>query len=152
MFVKLLRLEERAIAPLRRIGQHQFRAVRLEQRLALDTGVGRHEQLDVVTAPRADHGVGDAGVAAGGVEDGALVIQLAQTLAVQDHVQRRTVLHRPAQVEILRFGVELDPRQPRRDPVQLQQRRIADGLEQRLGVRAGERFRGQRVGHEHPIG
>ena len=88
--------------------------------------VGGQAQLDLVALQRADHGVGDAGIAAGGVEQGAVVGQPAGPLAIQDHVQPGAVFHRPAGIEELRLGVDFDARKLRIQLRQAQQRRVAD--------------------------
>ena len=95
-------------------------------------GVGRQAQLDLVAAVGADHGVGDAGVAAGGIENDAAMIQLAGALAVEHHIQRCAVFDRAAGVEVLGLAEDLDIGKLAGNLVQAHQRRVADGLEQRL--------------------
>ena len=58
----------RAIGSFGGIGINDVRAVGVQDSFALDRNVFRHAQRDRETLSRADHGVGDAGVAAGGVE------------------------------------------------------------------------------------
>ena len=82
-------LADRAVRTLVGGRQHEFGAVGFQDALALDRGVDRQAELHLVAARRADHGVGDAGVAAGGVDQGLVAGQLAGTLAVQNHVERR---------------------------------------------------------------
>ena len=55
---------------------------------------------------------------------------------------RGAVLHRPAGVEVLGLAEDLDVGEFARDALQAQQRRIADGGEQRLGLGAGKMWIG----------
>ena len=54
-------------------------------------------------------------------------------LAVEDHVQRRPVLHAAAGVVPLGLGVDLDRRDLGRHPLEREQRRVADQVEKRTG-------------------
>ena len=97
-----------AVGAFAGIAEDHLRAVGFQDAFALDGGVGRQAQLDLVAAIGADHGVGDAGVAAGGVQDDALGIQAAGALAIQDHVEGGAVLHGAAGVEVFGLGEDLD--------------------------------------------
>src|SRR5579862_5260137 len=57
-----------AVGAVTRIGKDKFRSVGLQDRFPLMGGVGGQAQSDFVTLGRADPGVGDAGVAAGGIQ------------------------------------------------------------------------------------
>ena len=90
------------------IAENHLRAVGLQNPLALLGGVGRQHELHLVPAVGADHGVGDAGVAAGGIENRAARGSAAGALAIENHIQRRAVFHRSAGVEVLGLGEDLD--------------------------------------------
>ena len=100
---------------------------------------------------RADHGVGDAGVPGGGVEQPAPVLEQAAAQGVLHHGEGRPVLHRPARVGGLRLGVELHPR-PADQRREVDQGRIADQLEQPhrpCRSRTGDRVREGESGRPH---
>ena len=92
-------------------------------------GIGGEAQLHAITQRRADHGVGDAGVAAGGVQNGLAGSQRAAAFAFPNHVQRRAVFDRSARIEPLRLGVKTRRRDiGAADPLEAQKRRVADAF------------------------
>ena len=121
----------RAVAAVHRIGQDELRPVRLQQAPAFDRGVGREAERDAVAAGRAEHGVGDAGVARGRIEEHAARLERARALAVEDHRQRGAILDRSPRVLRLELRIDLDARS-RLEPSQADERRAPD---QRRGVR-----------------
>ena len=74
----LLGLRDSALHALSRVGQHEFGAVTLEQKLALGRHRRGHRQDDLVAACRAYHGQRDSGVAAGRLDDRAARGELAR--------------------------------------------------------------------------
>ena len=64
---------DRAVAALLRVAVHDLGAVGMDERLALVADVGGHHQLHAIALRRPHHRVGDARVAAGAVDDGAVV-------------------------------------------------------------------------------
>ena len=78
-------------------------------------------------------------------------VEPAGALAVEDHVERRAVLHGTAGVEVFGFAVDLDAGEVGGDIFQADQGSIADGVEQGLGVGAGQFRDRQDLCHEHLI-
>ena len=134
-FVDLAALADGAVGAFGGIAEDHLRAVGLQDALTLDGSVGRQAQLHLVAACRADHGIGDTGIAAGGIEDDVLGAKAAGALAIQDHVEARPILDRSAGIEVFGFGVDGDAGDLAGDLIQTQQRRVADGGQQvlRLG-------------------
>src|SRR5262249_41459453 len=91
--------------PLGWVGQDQLGAVGEEVLLSLAAGVARKGKFYAVAAFRADHRVGDAGVAAGGVDEDLVARQEPAALAVEHHVERRPVLHAAAGSSTLPRGL-----------------------------------------------
>ena len=131
------------------IAEDGLGAVRFEDALALFAGVAGENQLDLVAAIGADHGVGDAGIAAGGIENGPVVVQFAGALAIEHHVEGGPVLDAAAGVEILGLAVDFDAGELALNLFQAQQGRITDGREQRLGFGARKTGNRESVGHSH---
>ena len=61
-----------------------------------------------ITQRRTNHRIGNAGVAAGGVNNGLAALQGTTGQTCLDHAQRRPVLHGAAGVEPLGLGTEFD--------------------------------------------
>ena len=70
---QLAGLADGAVGAVGGVGPDDLGAVGCEVALALVRDVGRHAEGDGEAHGRAEHGVGDAGVAAGGVEKAAAV-------------------------------------------------------------------------------
>ena len=66
-----------------------------------------HGQEQAIALDGAHHGQTDAGVAAGGFDDGLLRGQLACGLRRLDHGQGRAVLDGTARIEIFQLDVDL---------------------------------------------
>jgi hypothetical protein len=103
---------------------------------ALLRQVVRHDENHAVALHRCHHGQGDAGVAAGGFDQGVARMYLATRLGTRDHRQGRTVLDRTGRI----IALELDQDAviacrvvSTRNTLQLHQRRIADGRVQGQG-------------------
>ena len=99
---QLLGLGDGAGHALRSLGQHQLRAVGLQQVAALDTHGFGHGQDDFI-APGRGHG-GQADVAAGGLNDGGPRLEQALGLRVVDHGAANAILHAARGVEILQLS------------------------------------------------
>ena len=93
--------------PLHALGpldEHQLRTVGLHQLAALHAHGFRHDD-DHPIAPGGGHGgQADAGVAGGGLDDDAVLMQQAPGLGVVDHGPGDAVLHGPGGVQILQLG------------------------------------------------
>ena len=115
---KLVGLGDGAVHPLVAGRQHDLGPERLEQAAALEAHGFRHGDDELVAAGRAGEGQADAGVAAGGLDNGGVLVDLAVALAGVDHRHADAVLDRPERVEALeldddgRLGVAHDPPQP----------------------------------------
>ena len=132
--VKLSNLAESPVGALARIGQHQLGAQRPEDELALLAGVGGQAELYLVASGGADHGVADARVPAGRVEDGLPRGESAGALAFQNDVPRRAVLDGSPGIREFELQPDLDAGQIR-GAVQPDQRRVADLVQKIARVR-----------------
>jgi len=143
-----------AIGAVLRRGQHDLRPVGAQNLDALRAGVFRQKELDGVAARRAEHGQGDAGVAAGALQDRLAGVEQAGGLGLADDIERGAILDAPAGVVPFRLGVDGDGlRQAAGDPLQADQRGIADQLLQRAGFRPDSDYRVNKLGsHDHPCG
>ena len=99
-----------AVRSLQVAGEHQLGAERLADLAPGPGHVGRQHQRDLVAQRPADQRVGDAGVAAGGVDDLLVPGQPARGDGVLDHPVGGAILHRPARVHELALGPDLDVR------------------------------------------
>ena len=107
--------------------QNQLRAVGSHRRLAFGGGVVRHDQHHAVTLDRRGHGQGDAGIAAGGLDQHITGLDVAALLGAGDHRQRRTVLYRTSRIitfQLQQQGVAGVARQA----LQTHQRGVADAI------------------------
>ncbi len=133
-FVDLAALADGAVGAFSRIAEYHLRAISLEDALALDGSVGGQAQPDAIAARGADHGIGNAGVAACGIQNGVLGTEAAGALAIEDHVEAGTVLYRSAGIEVFRLGVDGDAGHLAADLFQAQQWRVANGGQQVLSL------------------
>ena len=126
-----------AVVAVRRIGRDvglgddDLGAVGLEQADLLGAHLVGQDEDAAVALDGGDHGQADAGVAGGRLNDGAARPQPAAALRLGDHGHADAVLHAAAGVEGL--DLDVDARlQPFRETAQPDQRRPADGLENRF--------------------
>ena len=113
---------------------HHLGAVGPEQRDLLRCHLVGHHEHAAVAALGGDDGETDAGVPARRLDDGAARSQRPVALGLQDHLQRRPVLRRPAGVgglqlhgEHARQGLDLA------QAPQAHERRVADQIDHRRG-------------------
>lgn len=103
-------------------------AERLDHTAALDGNRFAHDDDDLIALDRADHGEADAGVAAGGLDDGFAGRQAAVRLRLLNHAQSDAVLDAAGRVKALQLGENLDV-WVGGHMVDGDERRIADGVE-----------------------
>ena len=127
-----VRLADGAVRSLERWCENRFRAEGLDDLATFLVDVLRHHQLHLVALGGADQRVGDAGIPRGRVEDHLLHGQLAGSLGLLDHAQRRPVLDRATWIEPLGFGVKGDVRKLLLQQADPDQRGVADPLQDRL--------------------
>ena len=101
LFHHLLGTCDRAGHPIRGRREHDVRAVRTQDVPTLEAHVLRHHEHAAVAADRSDHREADAGVAAGGFDDGRARAQTTRALGLDDHGQRRAILHAACRVHEL---------------------------------------------------
>ena len=106
--VAAARLPDCAVAAVHRISEHQLGAVNLQQALPFGGDVRRDAQHDAIPARRADHRVGNAGIAGGRIEQDPVPAQRSGTFTLSNHRRRRAILHRSAGVMAFQLRVELD--------------------------------------------
>src|SRR6266542_6482236 len=90
---QLASFDLRAIASLAGIGFDDPGAITLQNMFAFAARITRQTERHAVTKCGAEHGEGNAGVAAGGVENGFSLIQETSPLGIHNHCQGRTILH-----------------------------------------------------------
>ena len=113
---------------------HDLGAVRGEHvALVLADLVGAHEDAPVA-ALLGDEREAHAGVAGGRLHDGAAGLQLALGLRGVDDPPRDAVLRRAARVEVLELHQHRGIRHPLGDPVELDERGVADEIDDGLCV------------------
>ena len=119
-------LAQSLIIALHRIGKVQLGPVREDSFLALLGSVLGHDKLDLIAQRAADHRVGDTCVAGARIQDRTLARKTAIENRTEQHPEHRTILDRPAGVEILDLGVDLDAWLVEAGQDDGHQRRIAD--------------------------
>src|SRR5205807_1902555 len=132
----LVYLANRAVRALIARRDDQFRAIRLEDALALLRSAVRQAKLHGIPHRRANHGVGDTRVTAGGIKDGLAGSERAAGQPGFNHAQRGAVLYRPAGIEPFRLGITLDVGELLAHSLQPQQGRIPNAVEQSLAATA----------------
>src|SRR2546425_631865 len=125
-----LRLADRAVGPLERIGEHELGTERADDAFALERDLVRHAELEGVTAHRADHRQCDPGVPARRVEDRSAAAQAALLFGGEDHPEARPVLDAAARIRALDLRPELAA-EAGPDAMQRDEWRLADALEDR---------------------
>ncbi len=93
----------------------------------------RADEDAVVALGLGDDGQPDAGVAAGGLDDGAARLEQAVPLGRLDHLDRDPVLHRATRVEVLDLGQD-ETLGAVGDRTELEQRGVADEVDERVHV------------------
>ena len=137
---QLLGLGDGAVHALVAGRQHDLGAEGLEQPAAFQAhGLG-HGDDELVAAGGAGEGQADAGVAAGRLDDGRVLVDLAVALGGVDHGHADAVLDRPERIEALQLGDDggLGVADHAAQP---DQRRVADGLGDVVVDPAAERLR-----------
>ena len=124
-----LHFADRAVGAFVAGSDDEFGSECAENFLTLVRSAVRQAQGDSVAECGGDHGVGNAGVAAGGVDDALARCQLAGGQAGLDHAQGRAILDGAAGVEPFGLGGELDVGVVAADPLQAQKGRVADEVE-----------------------
>ena len=119
--------EDRAVGLERRVGQHQFRAVGLQDPLALGRGVARQEEPDRIAVGGTQHRVRDSRVAAGRIDDRLARPQIPREGSGPDHVGGGSVLDGSSGIEVLSLSVDADG-PGLRNAVQPDQRRVSDQI------------------------
>src|SRR5579871_771274 len=123
-------------------------AIALQDLLTLARNIFRHAQRDGKSFRRADHGISDAGVAAGGIEEHLAGTELPATPSLGDNVGGGTILYRSARVIPLSLTQECYARQVSGDRIQSKERSIANAIDETVPQRftkAGAHFQRLRV-------
>ncbi len=118
--------------------QHQFGAVGLHGLRTLDRQILGHDQDHAVAEHRRGHGQRDAGIAGGGLDQRIAGLDVAALGGALNHAQRRPVLHRAGGVvalELAQDDIAARVVVGAGQALQPHQRRIADGVLQRLVAR-----------------
>src|SRR5271163_2842066 len=100
---QLPRHANRAVGSIGWVGVHNLCAVGMQNLLALERNIFRHAQGYGKLLRRSQHGVSDAGVAAGGVEQRLTSVEAPAAAALSDNIPSRTVFHRTTGV--IPFGL-----------------------------------------------
>ena len=117
------------VHPAERLDHLDARAVEAQQRLALAAHPLRQEDRQVVALGGAAEGQRDAGVARGRLDDRrAARLDAPLALGRLDHRDADAVLHRPAGIEGLELGVQLDVEALGDDPSEAHHRRATHVL------------------------
>src|SRR5690606_19960533 len=105
--------------------EHELGAVGLEQVAPLNAHGVEHDQDHLVPFGRRGKGQGDAGVAAGGLDDDGVFVELALALGGFNHCKADTIFDAASGVEVLELAINLSARLVR-DAIETQQRCVAD--------------------------
>ena len=90
-----------------------------------DAFCGR-QSLTLKATHRADHGIGDAGIAAGGIDQDLFRREQAGALAFANHIECGAVFDGTAGIEVFGFAVDFNARKGARHLLQPKQRSVAD--------------------------
>src|SRR5437588_4074694 len=132
----LVYLANRAVRALIARRDDQFRAIRLEDALALLRSAVRQAKLHGIPHRRANHGVGDTRVTAGGIKDGLAGSERAAVQPGLNHAQRGAGLYSPSGIEPFRVGIPIAGGELLARSLQPQQGRIPNAVEQSLAATA----------------
>src|SRR6266700_1795932 len=124
-----------SVGTVTRIGIKNVGAVTLQNLLALARNIFRHAQSDRESFGRAEHRIGNAGIAAGGIEKNLSGAQLSAPPSLGDNVARGTVFDRAAGIVPLSLTQKCYTRQAGGEGVQAQQGSVADALDQTVAQR-----------------
>src|SRR6202158_743319 len=119
-----------AVRTIGRIGIKNVGAVALQDLLALPRSIFRHAESDGESLGRAQHGIGDASIAAGGVEQDLAGTQPTSASSFGDDVGRGAILNRSAGVIPLSLTQKCYTGQVAGDRIQTQQRSVPNPLDQ----------------------
>ena len=119
-----------AVGALAGVGPIHFSPVGTQNPLALRGDVGRHGELDGKAERRAEHGEGNSGVAAGGVEQSLARPEQAAVADIGNHGCGGAVFDAAAGIGPLGLGEERDALKAAKDMVQANEGRVADALRQ----------------------
>ncbi len=128
----------RSVGPAFGRREDNLRAVELEQLPPFNRCVLRHHADQSVPLQPGHHRQRNAGVSAGGLQDGGARPQQPVGLGLLDHPHSRAVLDRPGRIAVLELGPQphvrsVSPVIPAwRQSLQANQRRVAQGLQQRV--------------------
>src|SRR5580704_7244335 len=111
------------------IGINDVGAVGVQNVFALDGDVLRHAERDRETFGGGDHGIGDAGVTAGGIEQSFAGGEFSAGASLGYDVGSGTVFDRASGIEPLGFAQDLDAGQIASDAIEAQQRSVANAVE-----------------------
>ena len=125
---QLFGLGNRAFHAFRAGCQNQFRAQHRQKRAALHRHRFGHRENELVTLCGCDEREGDAGVAAGRLDDHGVFFEDAALFGVFDHGHADAVLDAAERIEKLTFEEDCGV-QPGGDLVQFDQRRAPDGFD-----------------------
>src|SRR5208283_5167309 len=127
---QLARLTDRAVGTVVRIGINNVGSVALENLFAFARNVFWHAERDGEGFGGSQHGVGDAGIAAGGVEKNLAGAKLATGAALGDDARGGAILDRSARVVPLGLAQKCYAGQVAGECVEAKQRSVADALDQ----------------------
>ena len=85
---------------------------------AFGRDVARHHQFDFVTQRRAQHRVGDAGIARSRIEDDFIGRQSAAFEAALHHIKSGAIFDAARRIHVFGFGIDLDMTQMAGDVVE----------------------------------
>ena len=101
-------------------------AVSLQDALALGRNIFRHAEGNGKIFCRTDHGIGDTGIAAGGIEKRNSRAELSRGSAFGNNAGRSPVFDRPAGVVPLGLAQKLQGRKATRNSIEAQKRSVAN--------------------------
>ena len=146
-----LRFAQRVVVAFDGVGEDQFRTVRPDPLQALAAGIAGHDQRDGNVERGAQHGVGDARVARGGVQQPPVAVQAPVAQCRRQHAGDRAVLDGTAGIGALQLGEQPHAVGYFFKEVQFDQRGVADAGENACGTsRQGRRTPGSRCSRETP--
>src|SRR5438445_11707027 len=82
----------RPIGSLHRISVDDFSAINSQEACSFGAGILRQAKSNWITSGRAEHRIGHAGIAARRVENGFARVEMATTLALQNHRKCGSIL------------------------------------------------------------